>query len=54
MLEKWRKTIGKKDCLGTLLTDLLKVTVKTDCILHDLLITKLHAYSVDMKSLRFL
>ena len=51
MLEKWRETIDKGDCFGALLTDLSKAF---DCILHDLLIAKLHAYGVDMKSLRFL
>ena len=51
MLEKWRETIDKGDCFGALLTDLSKAF---DCILHDLLIAKLHAYGVEMKSLRFL
>ena len=36
---------------GAFLTDLSKAL---DCILHDLLISELHAYGVDMKSLRFL
>ena len=48
MLEKWRETIDRRNCFRALLT------LKTlNCILHDLLIAKLHAYRVDMKSLRF-
>ena len=51
MLEKWQETIDKGDCFGALLTDLSKAF---DCILLDLLIAKLYAYGVNMKSLRFL
>ena len=51
MLEKWRETLDKGDCFEALLTDLSKAF---DCILHDLLIATLHAYDVDMKSLKFL
>ena len=51
MLEKWREAIDKGNCFGALLADLSKAF---DCILNDLLIAKLHAYGVDMKSLRFL
>ena len=51
MLEKWRESIDRRGCFGALLTDLSKAF---DLVLHDLLVEKLHAYGVDMKSLRFL
>ena len=51
MLEKWREAIDNRGCFGTLLTDLSKAF---DCLLHDLLIAKLHAYGFDMKSLGFM
>ena len=51
MSEKWRESIDRRGCFGALLTDLSKAF---DLVLHDLLIEKLHAYGVDMKSLRFL
>ena len=49
MLEKWRESIDNGGCFGALLTDLSKAF---DCLLHDLLIAKLHAYGFDMKALK--
>ena len=51
MLEKWRETLNKGDCFGALSSNLSKAF---ECILHDLLIAKLHAYGVETKSLKFL
>ena len=51
MLEKWRESIDNEGCFGALLTDLSKAF---DCLLHDLLIAKLHAYGFDMNALKFL
>lgn len=47
MLEKWRKALDNGDCLGTLLADFLKAF---NCLLHDLVIAKLHAYGFGTKS----
>ena len=51
MLEKWRESIDNGGCFGALLTDLSKAF---DCLLHYLLIAKLHAYGFDMNALKFL
>ena len=51
MIEKWRKFLHKGGAFGALLTDLSKAF---DCLPHELLVTKLHAYGVDIPSLKLL
>ena len=50
MLETWRKAIDDKKYAGAILTDLSKAF---DCLNHNLLIAKLHAYGFDDSSLNF-
>ena len=50
MIEKWRESIDSGGNFKALLTDLSKVS---DC-LSDLLPAKLHAYGLDMPSLKLL
>ena len=51
MIEKWRKSLDEGDLFGALLTDLSKTF---DCLPHELLISKLRAYGVDIASLELL
>ena len=51
VIEKWRKFLDIGDHAGALLTDLSKAF---DCIDHELLIAKLHAYGFDNHALKFI
>ena len=49
MLEKWMKALYNREEFRTLLTDLSKAF---DCLNHELLIAKLHAYGLSLSSLK--
>ena len=51
MLEIWKGATDNNKAFGALLTDLSK---GFDCLSHDLLIAKLHAYGLDIESLNIL
>ena len=51
MLETWKEATDNNKAFGALLTDLSKAF---DCLSHDLLIAKLHAYGLDLATLKIL
>ena len=51
LIETWKKYLDNKESFGALLTDLSKAF---DCVNHELLIAKLHAYGLDNSSLRLI
>ena len=51
MLEKWKQALDNGKLAGALLTDLSKAF---DCLDHNLLIAKLHAYGFDYNSIAFI
>ena len=51
LVNKWQSCLDKKETVGTVLMDLSKAY---DCLNHDLLIAKLHAYGISNNALRLI
>ena len=51
MINKWKKAVDSNKDFGGILTDLLKAF---DCICHDLLVAKLHAYGLSLLALKII
>ena len=50
LIENWKQSLDKNKFVGAVLMDLSKAF---DCILHESLIAKMHAYGFDLNSLTF-
>ena len=51
LIENWKKSLDNKNFVGTVLMDLSKAF---DCIPHDLLVVKLHAYGLTEEAVTFI
>ena len=51
MLKSWKEAVDKNIVFGALMRDLSKAF---DCLSHELFIAKLHAYGINLSSLKFL
>ena len=51
MIDKWEKAVDNNKLFGAILTDLSKAF---DCICHDLLVAKLHAYRLSLPALKMI
>ena len=51
LIENWEKSLDNKSFVGTFLMDLSKAF---DCIPHDLLVAKLHAYGLSNDAVTFM
>ena len=51
LIESWKKSLDNKNIVGTVLMDLSKAF---DCIPHDLLVAKLHAYGLSNDAVTFI
>ena len=54
MLEKWTSAVDKGKSFGALLTDLKHLSKTFDCLSHELLLAKLHAYEFSIAQLRLI